>query len=120
MANGRITHVEFPADDVARAKRFYAAVGGWEFQPMEGFPDYELFSTGDRTGGAIGARGSSTGNVVRVFITIPDLDAAANAARENGGRVTEGPADVEGQGRYVVVIDPEGNEVALWQDASPG
>jgi predicted enzyme related to lactoylglutathione lyase len=55
-----------------------------------------------------------------VFITIPDLDAAANAARENGGRVTEGPADVEGQGRYVVVIDPEGNEVALWQDASPG
>jgi predicted enzyme related to lactoylglutathione lyase len=75
MANGRITHVEFPADDVARAKRFYGAVAGWEFQPMEGFPDYELFSTGDRTGGAIGARGSrpatSSGCSSRFLISTP-------------------------------------------------
>jgi hypothetical protein len=120
MANGPITHIEFPADDVQRAKRIYAAVAGWEFQPMEGFPDNELFATGDRTGGAIGARGSSTGNVVRVFITIPDLEAASAAATGNGGQVIEGPADVPGQGRYVVVLDPEGDEIALWQDTTGG
>jgi predicted enzyme related to lactoylglutathione lyase len=27
MAKGEITHIEFPADDVERAKRFYAAAG---------------------------------------------------------------------------------------------
>ena len=63
MPGGRITHVEFPADDMERAKRFYAAVAGWEFQPMEGFQDYELFQTDEETGGAIGARGTSTGSL---------------------------------------------------------
>lgn len=120
MAKGQITHVEFPADDLDRAKRFYAAVAGWEFQPMEGFPDYEMFTTAERTGGAIGARGSSTGNAVRIFITVDDLERAAAAATDNGGRVVEGPTDVAGTGRYVVVVDPEGSEIALWQDQPAG
>ena len=80
MPGARITHVEFPADDMERAKRFYAAVAGWEFRPMEGFPDYELFSIDDETGGAIGARGTSTGTAIRIFITVPDLERARDAA----------------------------------------
>ncbi len=116
MPGGRITHVEFPADDMERAKQFYAAVAGWTFNAMEGFADYELFSTGEGTGGAIGRRGTSTGTTVRVFITVPDLEAARDAALANGGTVVEDIGEVPGQGRYVVVHDPEGNEIALWQD----
>jgi predicted enzyme related to lactoylglutathione lyase len=116
MPGGRITHIEFPADDIERAKSFYSAVAGWEFQAMEGFDDYELFSTGERTGGAIGARGSSTGTAVRVFITVPDLEAARDAATANGGTLVEDVTEVPGQGRYAIVRDPEGSEIALWQD----
>ncbi len=116
MPGARITHVEFPADDLERAKRFYAAVAGWEFQPMEGFPDYEVFSTDDRTGGAIGARGTSTGNSVRIFITVPDLEVARDAAIANGGTLVEDVTEVGDQGRYVIVGDPEGSEISLWQD----
>jgi uncharacterized protein len=116
MPGGQISHVEFPADDVERAKRFYAAVAGWEFKPMEGLPDYELFSTAEGMGGAIGARGSSVGSTLRVYITIPDLEKATAAALENGGRAVEGPIDVEGVGRYAVIVDPEGTEIALWQN----
>jgi len=116
MPGGRITHVEFPADDIERAKRFYAAVAGWEFQPMEGFRDYELFSTDEQTGGAIGGRGTSTGNSVRIFITVPDLERARDAASANGGTIVEDITDVQGQGRHVVVRDPEGSEIALWQN----
>ncbi len=116
MPGSRITHIEFPADDMERAKRFYAAVAGWEFQPMEGFADYELFSTDEQSGGAIGARGTSTGNSVRIFITVPDLDRARDAATSNGGTLVEDITDVQGQGRYVVVRDPEGSEIALWQN----
>jgi uncharacterized protein len=116
MPGARITHIEFPADDMERAKRFYGAVAGWEFQPMEGFPDYELFSTGEQTGGAIGARGTSTGNSIRIFISVPDLEQARDAATRNGGAIVEDITEVPGQGRYVIVRDPEGSEVALWQD----
>ena len=52
MAKGEITHVEFPADDVERAKRFYEAVAGWEFGQMDEFPDYYLFRTDERTAAA--------------------------------------------------------------------
>jgi predicted enzyme related to lactoylglutathione lyase len=116
MPVGRITHVEFPADDLERAKRFYSAVAGWEFQAMEGYPDYELFQTDEKSGGAIGIRGSSVGTVVRNFITVPDLERAVEAVNENGGSIVEGITDVEGQGRYVVALDSEGTEIALWQD----
>ena len=105
MPGARISHVEFPADDMERAKRFYAAVAGWEFQPMEGFPDYELFSTDQQTGGAIGARGTSTGTAIRIFITVPDLEQARDAATAYGGTLVEDITDVPGQGRYVVTDD---------------
>ena len=120
MPGSRVTHIEFPADDMERAKRFYGAVAGWEFQPMEGFPDYEVFSTGERTGGAIGGRGTSTGTTIRVFITVDDLEAAREAATANGGSLVEDITEVPGQGSYVVVRDPEGSEIALWQDPPAG
>jgi hypothetical protein len=118
MPGASITHVEFPADDMERAKRFYSAVAGWEFQPMEGFPDYELFSTGDGTGGAIGGRGTSTGTSIRIFISVPDLETARDAASANGGSIVEDITEVPGQGRYVIARDPEGSEIALWQNAA--
>jgi predicted enzyme related to lactoylglutathione lyase len=85
---------------------------------MEGFPDYELFSTDEQTGGAIGARGTSTGDSIRIFITVPDLERARDAATANGGTLVEDITDVPGQGRYVVVRDPEGSEISLWQNPS--
>ena len=36
MAHGEINHIEFPADDQERAKRFYSGVVGWEFRPDGG------------------------------------------------------------------------------------
>lgn len=56
MAHGQITHVEFPADDTARARRFYGELFGWEFGEMEGFAGYYMFSFGaiSAAGGAIG------------------------------------------------------------------
>ena len=58
---GSINHVEFPADDLERAKRFYTAVAGWDFQEMEGYAEYFLFGTGEGHGGAIGTRGARVG-----------------------------------------------------------
>jgi hypothetical protein len=120
MAKGEITHLEIPADDVERAKRFYAAVAGWEFGEMEGFPGYFLFRTGERSGGGIGRRGESVGNVLRVYISVDRLEDGIAAAEANGGTVTVPASDIPGQGRYAVVDDPEGNEIALWESAQPG
>ena len=115
MARGEITHVEIPADDIERAKRFYGAVAGWEFDTMEGHPDYWLFRTSDESGGAIGTRGASVSGVVRAYITVDSLEDGVEAATANGGSVVAEPTDVPGQGRFAAVRDPEGNEIGLWQ-----
>ena len=116
MARGEITHVEFPADDVDRARRFYEAVAGWEFNEMEGFPGYLLFRTGEASGGGLGRRGESVGSVIRAYITVDRLEDAVAAAEQHGGRVVQPPTDVPGQGRYAAVNDSEGNEIGLWEN----
>jgi len=114
MATGEITHIEFPADDVERAKRFYAAVAGWEFSEFS--PGYWVFRTSETAGGGIGNRGESVGNTVRNYIEVPDLEAAVAAAEANGGTVTTPPSEVFGQGRFAAILDPEGTEIGLWQN----
>ena len=121
MATGTISHIEFPADDVERAKRFYGAVAGWEFGEMAGIPGFWLFRTGSTSGGGVGKRGETVGSVVRVYIDVDDLDAAVAAATANGGSVVTPPSPVPGQGRYAAVLDPEGNELGLFEAApAPG
>jgi len=117
MAKGTITHIEIPADDPERAKRFYSAVAGWEFSEMEGFPGYSLFRTEEGHGGGLGKRGESVGDKIRIYITVDNLEDGVAAAKANGGTVSVEPAEIPGQGRYAVVIDPEGSEVALWESA---
>lgn len=115
MAKGSITHIELPADDTERARRFYGAVAGWEFDAMEGLPDYWLFRTSETAGGGIGKRGESVANVVRVYIDVDDLEGAVAAATANGGQVVTPPSPVPGFGRYAAVLDPEGNEIGLFE-----
>ncbi len=115
MAKGEITHVEIPADDPERAKRFYAAVAGWSYDTMDGMPEYWMFRTSDESGGAIGTRGQSVGSVLRAYITVDRLEDGIEAATANGGSVVTEPTDVPGQGRFAAVRDPEGNEIGLWQ-----
>ena len=120
MAKGSISHIEFPADDPERAKRFYGAVAGWEFGPMEGLPNYWLFRTSDTTGGGLGKRGETVANAVRVYIDVDNLEDAIAAASANGGKVVTPPSPVPGFGRYAAVLDPEGNEVGLFEGAPSG
>ena len=118
MAKGEISHVEIPADDPERAKRFYGAVAGWEFGEMEGYPDYWLFRTSDSAGGGLGTRGGSVADEIRVYITVESVEAALEAAKSNGGTVVSEPQDVPGQGRFATIRDSEGNTVSLWESAA--
>lgn len=118
MAKGEVTHIEFPADDVERAKRFYTAVAGWEFGESEGFPNYWLFRNGERSGGALGKRGESVGSVIRIYITVDRLDDAIAAAEANGGAAISQPSEIPGMGRWAAVRDSEGNEIGLWENAA--
>jgi uncharacterized protein len=116
MAHGEINHIEFPADDTERARTFYGAVAGWEFSKM-GDDDYWVFRTAEGYGGGIGKRGVTTGQVVRDYIEVTSIDDAIAASDGNGGSTKEPKQEIPGMGWFAVLMDPEGNEVGLFQSS---
>ena len=116
MKPGEYTHIEIPADEPARAQRFYEQLFGWTFTEMPGYPDYFLYLTpAGREGvsGAIGKRDVSAPHTIRNYISVESVDDAVSQAEILGGRVVEAKSEVPGQGWYAVLADTEGNEFAL-------
>jgi uncharacterized protein len=124
MQHGDFTHVEIPADDPGRAKRFYEEVFGWTFPPeIPGFEGYHMFTTPagqEGVGGAIGKRGESAPEKLRSYVHVDSIDATLPRIAELGGTVVEAKSEVQGQGWYAVFADTEGNELALWEAAPRG
>ena len=120
MATGEYTHIEIPADDVARAKSFYEGLFGWQFTDMPGYEGYSLYTTPagrDSVGGAVGQRGVTAPNAIRNYVGVDSVDDSVAKVESLGGRTVQPKAEVPGQGWYAVVADTEGNEFALWQAA---
>jgi uncharacterized protein len=117
MAHGQITHIEFPADDTARASRFYSELFGWKLTEWPEFPGYFVFSTGptESAGGAIGERGKSVGDKVRLYIEVESIDDVLPRVPELGGKVVTARTAIPGQGFYAVLLDSEDSEIALYE-----
>lgn len=123
MQHGDLTHMEIPADDVDRAKHFYAELFGWRFQTAPGFDAYHMFVTPageDAVGGAIGKRGEMAPERMRTYVNVSSIDELLPRVSELGGRVAESKREVAGMGWYAVLEDSEGNEIAVWESLPRG
>ena len=119
MQHGDFTHIEIPADDPERARRFYAELFGWSFAPeVAGFEGYHVFTTpvGEAgAGGAIGKRGEMAPEKLRTYVLVDSIDKTLAKVTELGGTVVEPKGEVPGVGWYAVLADGEGNEIGLWE-----
>jgi hypothetical protein len=124
MKHGDFTHIEIPADDPERAKRFYGELFGWTFAPeAPGFEGYHMFQTPageDATAGAIGKRGEMAPEKMRNYVNVDSIDDTVAKVGDLGGSVSEQKAEVPGMGWYAVLVDSEGNEIALWESTPRG
>ncbi|HET7494876.1 MAG TPA: VOC family protein [Candidatus Limnocylindrales bacterium] len=119
MAHGEIKYIEIPADDPARAKRYYEAVLGWQIDPAPR-PDYWTCRSSSGFGGAIGRRGVTAGQTIRDFLEVDTIDSALEASEANGGVTKQPKAEIAGLGWLALVNDSEGNELGLFQSSSRG
>jgi predicted enzyme related to lactoylglutathione lyase len=112
-------------DDTDRARRFYEAVFGWEFEPW-GPPGFYLIHTGDEASpgvqGLMHARGEPrTGaglNGVEPTFSVDDLDAIIAAVEANGGKVM-GKWPIATVGVLVRFLDTEGNDIGAMKYETP-
>ncbi len=98
-----------PDPDVAR--KFYAAVFGYSYQPVGGAgAEYTTFHRdGDPLGGigGLGDKPPETPPHWMVYFMVTDTDAAVAAATERGATVLGGPVDTP-YGRMASITDPQG------------
>src|SRR5712672_246192 len=106
-------------DDVDRARAFYEAVFGWEFEPW-GPPGFYLIHTGDEASPGIQGLmhrrdtprdGGSGLNGIEPTFAVDDVDAIAAAVGRHGGRITLAKSVIPTVGALIRFLDPEGNDI---------
>ena len=118
--HGHIVWHELMTTDGAAAEKFYGALLGWTFRhtDMGEKGIYRLIDANGREQGGI----LETRPEDKIpphwcgYVSVPDVDAAAKAAAENGGRVPCAPMDIPHVGRFAYVLDPEGAGFVVFRD----
>lgn len=124
----RVVHFEIQVDDVERAKAFYAAVFGWEFQDWSsavGGSTYWGIVTGPEeepgiNGGLLPRPASappaqSGANAFVATMQVDDYDAVESRILEAGGQVALPKSAMVGMAWQGYYLDTEGNTFGLHQ-----
>jgi len=115
----RVVHFEIPADDPARAVKFYETVFGWKIQKWDGPENYWLALTGEEgqpgINGAITGRGEPTTVVVNTM-DVASVDDSIAQVVANGGSVLMPKMPVPGVGYLAYFRDTEGNAFGMMQN----
>jgi uncharacterized protein len=108
----RVVHVEFPAQDLERGRKFWEGVGGWSVNDagMEGM-QYLMWQEGDQ-GGAIYSMEGQSGSTI--YLGSDDIDADLAKVKELGGEA-EDKQPIPHIGWFSRCKDSEGNEFSLFQ-----
>jgi predicted enzyme related to lactoylglutathione lyase len=110
--HGAFSWSELQTTDVEGAKKFYSELLGWT---TEDFPSEEIVYT------VVKAEGAPVGGIMAmppqaagapphwgVYITVKDVDAAAQKAVKLGATVIVPPMDISKVGRFTLIKDPQG------------
>ena len=121
----KVVHFEIPADDMARAKKFYADVFAWQLTdvPDIGYTMVTTVATDEKQmpkesgaiNGGMQKRDPTMPGPVLV-INVANLDEALKKITAAGGKVVMPKMKVMDMGLYARVKDTEGNVIGVWQD----
>ncbi len=120
-----IVHFEIPADDMARAQKFYKSTFGWKMNDLKEM-GYTIIHTTEvdekqmpRKPGAINGGMMKRTKEVKspvVTISVDDIDASLAKIEKNGGKTLIKKMEVGEMGWSAYFQDPEGNVIGLWQN----
>lgn len=112
-------HIELSTGDTAKAKEFYGQLLDWKLEDMDMGPmTYTMVNTGDEIGGGMMAKPSDDAPTSWMpYVGVEDLDASAEKAKSLGAQVVVEKQEVPGHGWFVIIVDPTGAAIGLWQSA---
>ncbi|MGF1504604.1 MAG: VOC family protein [Chloroflexi bacterium] len=115
---GTFCWADLTSTDAKAATTFYKDLMGWESTdlPMGEGRVYTMFSCdGHETAALSQATEEGMPSFWTSYIDVDDVDALVDRVKELGGTLMHEPFDVFDNGRMMVITDPSGGTVALWQ-----
>jgi predicted enzyme related to lactoylglutathione lyase len=109
--------------DLTKAKQFYAGLFGWTFHDVAGArsPYAEAYLDGSAVAGLVEKAvpaGEHRQPAWLNFFAVADVDGAAKAAAQNGGKVLVPPHDLADRGREAILADAQGAVFAVLASSS--
>jgi uncharacterized protein len=110
-------HMELMSTDVGKVKSFYGKLFDWELEDM---PDsgmvYTVIKVGQGTGGGI-MKNPIPGapSMWMPYVLVDSLKTAKEKATALGGTVMKDVTEVPNMGSFVIITDPAGGMLGLWQ-----
>jgi uncharacterized protein len=110
---------EIPADDTARAKKFYRALFGWNINPFPGAPigDYHHIDTGGPEASPDGGlmKRMHPGQGITSYVMVPSVTRHMAKVEKLGGKICRPKTAVPGMGYFAICTDTEDNTFAIWE-----
>jgi hypothetical protein len=126
MKNNLVVHFEIYADDPDKLAKFYTTLFDWDIEPVPGM-DYRMVNTVETdatrrptqpgiNGGLLKRPAGYSVSAPVNYVNVESLDTAVKRAQELGAKVTKGRSAVPGMGWFAMLIDPQGNHFAMWEN----
>jgi len=110
---------ELMTTDAAAAMKFYTDLFGWEpgdAMDMGPMGKYHMFKRGSRTIGGMMNKPTEMAQVPphwMIYFRVPEVNAAMERVKANGGTIMNGPTEVPGGDWIVNAMDPQGAAFSL-------
>lgn len=117
QAGSRLVWFEVPADDTARAGKFYKSMFGWQINPFPNMPDYHHIDTAgaDETPDGGLMKRMHPGHQITTYFSVASVTRGMAKVTKLGGEVCVPKQPVQGMGYFAICKDTEGNTFALWE-----
>jgi predicted enzyme related to lactoylglutathione lyase len=114
VAPGTFVWHDLVTDNPTVARKFYAELFGWTFEPGKGVePDYTIIRHHGVPVGGIVAPKQQTSPQWLSYVVVADVDRAVDAFRQAGGQVYRAPVNARSDLRVAAVADAQGAPIGL-------
>jgi predicted enzyme related to lactoylglutathione lyase len=116
---GEASWIELMTTDAPAAMQFYQELFGWqpgEAMDMGEMGKYHVFNRGSRMMGGMMNKPPAMAQVPPnwgIYFMVPDINAAAERVKANGGQILNGPIQVPGGTWILNAVDPQGAAFSL-------
>jgi len=121
-------HFEIPADNLEKMKKFYSDLFGWKFEKFPGPTDYWSVMTVPVDEKGMPMRPGVNGGMMKRqnpdhkpvnYISVESVDEYSKKVVELGGSIVSPKMEVPGMGWWAQALDPDGNQLGLFEIMQP-